>query len=229
VPAAPDAHEAHATGQSALVDLRDDPSSRKRFLRALGGGAAAATLAAAIAACGSKKSAGNSIGGAGVGTAQFGEGDVGILNYALTLEYLETELYRSVVASGVLKGRALDLAKTFGSQEQGHVITIESTVKNLGGKPAPRPNAKFPLGDQREILSTVSQVETLGAGAYLGQIDRIQSRGVLGAVLAIHTVEARHAAAIAELLGQPISPQGAFAQPVTSVDVIQQIQPFLSG
>jgi Ferritin-like domain len=214
---------------SALAELRDDPSSRKRFLRTLGGGAAAATLAAALSACGKKKTAGNQIGGAGVGTAQYGQGDAGIVNYALSLEYLEADFYRLAVASGNLRGRALELAKRFGAEEQDHVTTLSGTVRNLGGTPTPRPKAAFTLDDQKTILSTMYQLEQLGAAAYLGQADRIQSKQLLALALSIHSVEARHAAVISTMAGQPISPDGAFARPATSVDVVQGIRPFITA
>jgi hypothetical protein len=216
--------------QSALDELASDPSSRKRFLRALGGGAAAATLSMALAACGKSKSngSGNQFGGAGVGTAQFGQGDVGILNYALSLEYLETDFYAAAVASGNLSGRALELAKRFGAEEQAHVTTIEGTVRTLGGKLAQRHKGRFPLQSQSDILKTASQIEELGAAAYLGQVDRIKSRQVLAAALAIHTVEARHAAVLSTMLGQPISPDGPFARAATSADVSQLATPFIA-
>lgn len=214
---------------SALEELRADPSSRKRFLRALGGGAAAAAFAATLAACGSKKPAGNQFGGAGVGTAQYGQGDVGIVNFALALEYIEADFYEQAVASGKLKGRALKLAKRFGAEERNHVVTLAGTVKGLGGTPTPKPKTSFTLDTPQTVLSTMYQLEQLGANAYLGQVDRIQSKQVLAAALAIHTVEARHAAVIATMLGQPISPDGPFARPASSVDVVQGIRPFVTA
>jgi rubrerythrin len=214
---------------SALEELARDPGSRKRFLRALGGGAAAAGFSLALAACGKSKSknGGNQLGGAGVGTAQFGQGDAGILNFALSLEYLETDFYRAAVASGKLSGRALELAKRFGDEEQAHVTTLEGTVRNLGGKPTQRHKTSFPLADRATILKTAGQIEALGAAAYLGQADRIQSKQVLAAALSIHSVEARHAAVLSTMVGGPISPDGAFAKPVTSTDVSQLVSPYI--
>jgi ferritin-like protein len=217
------------TNTTALAELRSDASSRKRFLKSLGGGAAAATFAMALAACGSKKPAGNMIGGAGVGTAGFGQGDAGIVNFALSLEYLEADFYGLAIASGNLKGRALELAKRFGAEERDHVTTLFGTVKSLGGTPDPAPKASFTLDNPGTILATMNQLESIGAAAYLGQLDRIQSKQILAAALSIHSVEARHAAVISTMLGQPISPDGPFARPATSVDVTQQIRPFITA
>jgi Ferritin-like domain len=214
----------------ALEKLRDDPTERRTFLRAVGGGAAVATLAVTLAACGKEKTGGgNQVGGAGVGTAQYGEGDAGIVNYALALEYLEAAFYSEAIASGNVKGRALELFKQFGETENSHVETLEGTLRGLGGKPAPKPKASFTLDDPDTILATANQFEAIGANAYLGQADRIQDRKVLAAALAIHSVEARHAAVISTLLGEPIAPDGPFARPITSVDALAQIRPFITA
>jgi rubrerythrin len=214
---------------SALEKLRGDPSSRKAFLRTLGGGAAAASLTFALAACGKKEVGGNQVGGAGVGSAAYGQGDAGIVNFALALEYLEADFYRQAVESGNLDGRALELAKRFGYQEDQHAKTLEGTVRELGGKPAPPLKASFTLDDRDVILATMGQLEGIGAGAYLGQANRIQSKEVLAAALSIHSVEARHAAVVSMMLGRPISPDGPFARPVSSVDVLSQIRPFVTA
>jgi rubrerythrin len=214
---------------SALEKLRGDPSSRKAFLRTLGGGAAAASLTLALAACGKEEVGGNQVGGAGVGSADYGQGDAGIVNFALALEYLEADFYRQAVESGNLGGRALELAKRFGDQEDQHAKTLESTVRELGGKPAAPLKASFTLDDRDVILATMSQLEGIGAGAYLGQAGRIQSKEVLAAALSIHSVEARHAAVASMMLGGPISPDGPFARPISSVDAISQIRPFVTA
>jgi rubrerythrin len=214
---------------SALDELTADASSRKRFLRMAGGGAVAAGLSAFIAACGDQKKTGNQFGGAGVGTEQFGQGDAGIVGYALYLEHLEVAFYERAVQSGKLSGRALELAKRFAADERAHVDTLAGTLKSLGGKEVPVPDFQFVVENQQDILVTAAQVEAVGAGAYLGQVRRIKSKQILAAALSIHTVEARHAASLAQLLGRPITPDGAFANPSPSSDVQRQIQPFLSG
>ena len=213
---------------SAVEELAADPSSRKRFLKAVGGTGAAGALAVLISACGKKKTeltpgGSNPNTGAGVGTDQYGKGDLGIVRYALTLEYIESMFYAAVVQSGKLSGRAGDFAKRFGEQENQHVKALEGAVQKLGGELPDKPKPQFSLGAPQAILSNALAVEGLGAAAYLAQADRIQDKELLAAALSIHTVEARHAAALASLLGQNPAPQGPFAQPAAVPDVLNQL------
>src|SRR4051794_27235949 len=107
---------------SALSCVASDPVSRRKLLAVTGSSTA---LAAFLAACGSDSdstiSTTTSPGGGKTGTEQFGKGDVGILNYALTLEYLETAFYEDVVQSGLFKGSDLETIRKFGSEEAEHV------------------------------------------------------------------------------------------------------------
>jgi hypothetical protein len=161
--------------------------------------------------------------------AQFGAGDLGIVNYALTLEYLESAFYANVIRSGLFKGADLDLIKSIGSNEDAHVAALEGTAKKLGGKPAPKPKAQFPIKDPEQVLKLAATVENLGAAAYLGQAGAIKSPEVLAAALAIHTVEGRHAAALNTLTGQPFTPDGAFAVPAHANEVLEQVKPFIAA
>jgi hypothetical protein len=211
-----------------MKQLRD-PVSRRKFL-AVGGGSTA--VAAFLAACGDDSGTttttmtDSSAGGASE-TAQFGKGDVGILNYALTLEYLETAFYADVVKSGLFKGADLETIRKFGAEEAEHVEALTAAVKQLGGKPAPEPKAEFPLKSAKSVLELAATVENLGAAAYLGQAANIQSPEVLSSALAIHSVEGRHAATLNTLLGESITPDGAFAKPADVKTVLKSVEPFL--
>src|SRR5690242_3702746 len=106
-----------------IKQLRD-PVSRRKFL-AVGGGSTA--LAAFLAACGDDSGTTTTTmtdsmgsGGGASETAEFGKGDIGILNYALTLEYLETAFYADVVKSGLFKGADLKTIEKFGQEESEH-------------------------------------------------------------------------------------------------------------
>jgi hypothetical protein len=211
--------------------LAKQPVSRRRFL-AVGGGSAG--LAAFLAACGDDSSTTmtdtTSMMGSGASeTAEFGKGDVGILNYALTLEYLETAFYADVVKSGLFKGADLETIRKFGQEEAEHVKALTAAVKGMGGKPAPEPKAEFPLENAKSVLELAGTVENLGAAAYLGQAAKIKSPEVLASALAIHSVEGRHAATLNTLLGESITPDGAFAKPADVKTVLAAVEPFIVG
>ena len=215
---------------SAARRILDDPVSRRKFMALTGG---TASLSVLIAACGDDDDEDTTTSGSTEtaasddALAQFGEGDLGIVNYALTLEYLEAAFYDEVAQSGLFKGADLALIQEFGQNEAEHVTALTSTVKTLGGKPAPMPKTQFDLTDAATVLQTAADVENLGAAAYLGQAAAIESPDVLAAALSIHTVEARHAAALNTLTDQPITPDGPFAAPADAQTVLDSVQPFI--
>lgn len=224
--------------RSAIARLAKDPVSRRKFM-AVGGGT---SLAAFLAACGGGGSSSSSstttttekeeaepAKGGESETEQFGEGDIGIVNYALTLEYLEATFYAEVAKSGLFKGEELAVLKKFGAEEQQHVEALAGTVKKLGGKPAAKPKTEFPLKDAKSVAELAGTVENLGAAAYLGQAPNIESPEVLAAALSIHSVEARHAAVLNTLLGLSITPNGAFGSPADVKTVLKSVEPFIVG
>jgi predicted lactoylglutathione lyase len=209
-----------------------DPVSRRKFMALSGGSAAAAAF---LAACGSDDdstmatttSAAKKMGGSE--TEQFGKGDLGIVNYALTLEYLEAAFYADVVKSGLFKGAELKAIEKFGQEEAEHVEALTQAAKALGGKPAAEPKAEFPLEDAKSVVELAGTVENLGAAAYLGQAANIESPEVLASALAIHSVEGRHAATLNGMLGVSITPDGAFAKPADAKTVLKSVEPFIVG
>jgi rubrerythrin len=211
--------------------VRDDVD-RKRFLKMAGGTGAASFTAFVLAACGSssKTTSSSSAPAATASTSATGSssGDLAILNYALTLEYLETGFYEKVVASGLFSGQVASLIKTFGGQEKTHVEALKGAVEKLGGTPAANPNGKFPINSATQVAELAYTVENLGAAAYLGQAGNIQSPEILATALAIHTVEARHAATLGTLVKKSLTPDGAFAKPAEMSTVLAAIKPFLA-
>ena len=212
----------------ALEELTNDPSSRKRFLGMVGGAGAAGALALFMAACGDDDETAATTSA----DEKAGGGDLAIVNYALTLEYLEAQFYADVIKAGVVTDKAVgEAAKRIGENEQEHVDALLATAKQLG-KPAAKPKTDFQSvidGGEKMVLETAASVENLGAAAYLGQAGRIKSKEILAAALAIHTVEARHAAALNKIVGRSIVPDGAFAKPASMEEVIPKIKPFLAS
>jgi hypothetical protein len=214
--------------------VRDD-SDRKRFLKMAGSAGAASFGAFVLAACGSSKKSSTATTAAAPATttassASTGSntGDVAILNYALTLEYLETEFYSKVIAAGLFNGAVGALLKEFGAQEESHVTALKAAVTSLGGTPATKPEGKFPITTAAKVAELAYTVENLGASAYLGQAANIQSPQVLASALAIHTVEARHAATLGTLVKKSVTPDGAFAKPADMSTVLAAVKPFLA-
>ncbi len=210
--------------------VRDD-LDRKRFLKMVGAGGAASFGAFVLAACGSSSSSSSSKSAASATAATTStassSGDIGILNYALTLEYLESEFYSKVIAANLFSGKVGDLLQKFGSQEDSHVTALKAAVTKLGGTPVENPNGKFPIRSATQVAELAYTVENLGAAAYLGQAAKIQSPEVLASALAIHSVEARHAATLGTLVKKSVTPQGAFATPAEMSTVLAAVKPFL--
>jgi rubrerythrin len=212
--------------------VRDDVD-RKRFLKAVGGAGAASFGAFVLAACGSSKSSTTASTAAAAATKTQSTtgsagGDVAILNYALTLEYLESEFYKKVIAAGLFSGSVGSLLKEFGSQEDEHVVALKGAVAKLGGTPVAKPKGKFTVSSASQVAQLAYTVENLGASAYLGQAANIQSPEVLASALAIHSVEARHASTLGTLVKMPVTPDGAFAKPADMSTVLAVVKPFLA-
>src|SRR3984885_9803363 len=224
---------------SAVEALARDDLERKKFLRmagrGIGAGAAATGLAAFIAACGSSKSSSSSqaaaTAAAGSSTTSANGGsdpsDLTIVNYALTLEYLESQFYAKVASSGLFNGKTLAVLKSFGAEEEQHVVALHKIASGLG-TPAMEPTGKFPLHNAAQVASLAGSVENLGAAAYLGQAGNIHSKEILAAALSIHTIEARHAATLNTLLKLSPTPQGAFAKPMSMAQVLAVVKPFIA-
>ncbi len=228
----------------AMEDLARDPGSRRRFLRMAGGAGAASAFAVFLAACNSddgdggggsssKRNVANPSGVASNrdrgGDPREGTSDIEILNYALSLENLETSFYGKVIESGLFRGTQLETIKKFADNERQHRELLEATVSKLGGKPAAPKKTTFPLTSAGGVLRLAATIENAGAAAYLGQANRIRDKEVLAAALSIHSVEARHAATLNGLAGLPPTPQGSFALPLSMEEVLTSVQQFIDS
>jgi hypothetical protein len=184
----------------------------------LGGGAllTALTPAAAMAAKGK-----------GRPPASFGKGDIGILNYALTLEYLEAAFYNEVTANKVASGaQESAFLKRTTADENAHVAFLK---KALGSKAVKAPKVEF--GDatsKAKWLPTSMVLENTGVKAYSGQVLNISNPAYVAAAASILTVEARHAS-VAGLLVKPtsknLSPDGgAFDESATAAQILKAVE-----
>lgn len=142
--------------------------------------------------------------------AQTDEGDIDILNYALTFEYLEVDFYARGLGADLLSGRELALVESIEAHESEHVSLITSTIEDLGGTPVERPGFNFPGGtfaSRDQFLQAALRFEALGVSAYHGQVTNFQSVELLAVAASIAGTESRHAAILADLTGRDPFPR----------------------
>jgi rubrerythrin len=163
------------------------------------------------------------------------QGDIDVLNYALTLEYLEADFYAKGNQSGVITDpKAKDIFQLIQSDEEAHVKALTDTITKLGAQPAAKPSVKYPDGTFNSLpnfLKLSKTFEETGVGAYLGQAGTIENKDILQAAAGIFGVECRHAALVGKLAG--LQPEGgiymgATESPKTKDEVLAAVKPFLS-
>lgn len=158
-------------------------------------------------------------------------GDIDILNYALTLEYLESTFYTLGIkqVSG-LSAHDRRLAREIRDNEDAHVDALAATVKSLGGKPAAKPTFDFgnAFASADAFLQTANVLEDTGVSAYNGAAISIDSVDVLAAAGGIAQVEARHAALIRLTRGKPPAPL-AFDKASEMPAVLKAVKPFITA
>lgn len=140
---------------------------------------------------------------------------VGVLNYALTLEYLESEFYIAGVARGtaLIPAANLPAFTTIRDHEVAHVAFLRAAITGAGGTPVAKPTFDFTAGNGNNMgpyadvftnygtfLAVSQAFEDTGVRAYKGQAGAVMTnKDVLTAALRIHSVEARHAAHVRRL------------------------------
>ena len=211
------------------VESLDSGDTRLDFLKkaglaggaVAGGGAllSALTPAAAMAA------------GKGAPPAKFGKGDVGILNFALTLEYLEAAFYNEATSnqkkgSFIKDAQTQVFLKTVTADENAHVAYLKKALKSKAVK-APKVDFGGTTSDEKKFVETAMALENTGVHAYLGQALNIKTPSTVAAALSIATIEARHASVIgliAKNSPKGIAPDGPFDKPYTAAKVLKAVE-----
>ena len=148
-------------------------------------------------------------------------GDVAILNFALTLEYLEAEFYKEAVAKNRLSGDTRRFARVVASHEVTHVRTLKA-VLGASAVAKPRFNFRGTTSNQGQFQATAQALEETGVRAYLGQAANIDSDDLLAVAGTILTVEARHAAWIRHIRGELPAPR-AFDRPASKRQILAAV------
>jgi rubrerythrin len=213
------------TANDAVDALERRGDTRLDFLKkaglaggaVMGGGALLTALTPAAA----------SAAGKGRPPASFGKGDIGILNFALTLEHLEAAFYNEATRNKVARGaRESAFLKRVTADENAHVRFLK---KALGAKATKAPKVDFGDATSRsKWLATAMVLENTGVKAYGGQALNIGKPAYLSAALSIWAVEARHAS-VAGLLVKAapdsISPEkGAFQTTATAAEILKAVE-----
>jgi hypothetical protein len=126
-----------------------------------------------------------------------------VANFALTLEYLEDEFYRTgLAAAGLVPAADKTVISQISKHETAHVNLLKTA---LGAGAVAKPTFKFPAGtftNYTTFLATARAFEDTGVQAYKGQAATlINDKDILQIALQIHSVEARHASEIRRMQG----------------------------
>jgi hypothetical protein len=137
-----------------------------------------------------------------------------VLQFALTLEYLEAEFYtKGVAAAGLIPAGNVAGFTTIRNHENAHVTFLRSAITAAGATPVAKPTFDFSAGNGSNtgpfanvftsyatFLAVAQTFEDTGVRAYKGQAGNLMSNNdVLTAALNIHSVEARHAAHVRQV------------------------------
>jgi len=196
------------TVNETINDKNVSRRSAFKGISKLGLGALTAAVPLAIAGSINKAVAG----GSGISNNASGSTVVEILNFALTLEYLESRFYQQgLLASGLIPGGDRAVFTQISLHESAHVIGLISAVQSLNGTPVPQPTFDFTAGgvyadvftNYNTFLTLAQAFEDTGVRAYKGQAGGLISNDpILTVALQIHSVEARHAAEVRRIRGQ---------------------------
>jgi hypothetical protein len=191
----------------------------------VGGGAVLGALAPGSALAWNGDGNGNA-GAHGRPPRAFGRGDIGILNYALTLEYLEAAFYNEATAHGAITDPQTKVfLETTTQDENAHVAFLKEA---LGSAAVSEPSFNFQgiPENQAKFQQTAFVLENTGVHAYLGQVTNIRNPAYLTAAGSIALVEGRHAAVIGLIIDEStagIVPNGPFDTPYTASEVLKDV------
>lgn len=135
--------------------------------------------------------------------------DLALLSYALTLEYVESALYRDALKRVPgLDGELRTTIEQLRDHEIEHVDALRQTITDAGGRPNDRPRVDFggDLDTLNGFLKLANTLEDTGVSAYNGAAPAFENEDFVAAFASLAQVEARHAAVIRILRDKPPAP-----------------------
>ncbi|SCU82005.1 LAMI_0B08570g1_1 [Lachancea mirantina] len=136
--------------------------------------------------------------------------DVGVLQFALTLEHLENAFYKQAVSTWTLEDFvAANFSESFFSQvkyithdEERHVIFLEDALRAAGAEPVPACSYQFNLSGPQDFIAKAAIIEGVGASAYAGAAPLIGFKQYLTAAASILVTESLHQSALRSAVGE---------------------------
>ena len=186
------------TGNELMTAPTSSSVSRRSFLSYVGAGSALLATAGIVSSCNKDDNPSN-------GGVNLGSGDVGILNYAYALEQLEAAFYVKVIMSpysGITANEQAFLTD-IRDHEVAHRNFFKAAISAAGATPLQDLEVNFSsidFGSRASVLATAKAFEDLGVTAYNGAGKLLTSPAYLTIAGKIVSVEARHAALIADLI-----------------------------
>ena len=142
--------------------------------------------------------------------------DVELLRTASSVEHVGIMAYRVVMGSGLVETEVIDgLLRRFRSHHREHASVLEATTEELHGRPYRTANRAMleqikpsinALSDEASVLKLAVAFEVIAAQTYQAAVEEARDERLGVAVMTIGASEARHAAALLALAGQPAVP-----------------------
>jgi hypothetical protein len=185
----------HQNSSPAVASIRPErATSRSTFLKRAG--ALTALAAGGLAAAPNLSRSASSLGR-----------DAEILNYVLRLESMKAAFYSRSAAGGALSGELEQLARLLARHEQAHVAFLRNRLGNLAG-----PERTYDFGDatadETAFADTARKLEEAAVAAYIGEGPNL-SPSLMIPFAQMCSVEARHAAWIADVVDDDPAPRAA--------------------
>jgi hypothetical protein len=168
--------------------------------------------------------------------------DIDVLNYALSLEQLESALYETALETfdeeAFVESDALSAydesyrqtlysyVETLAAHEAQHATVFTQAVELLGGEAVTPAEYEFGFETVGEFLSLAQVIENTGVAAYAGAAPFIESPDLLSAALSVHSVEARHAAVMNTVTGTSPFPD-TFDTASSQSEVLEAVSEFV--
>lgn len=172
-------------------------------------------------------------------TVYLGSGDIGILNYAYALEQLEAAFYSTVVEDGAFGAAFSEEEQQILRDLMAHEISHREFFKTALGEKAIRgltPDfSAIDFSNRESVLATAKTFEDLGVAAYNGAGKLLMDVNLLLVAGKIVSVEARHAAAIRDVInpwskdfaGDDVIDENGLDLALKPSDVLAAAQPFI--